>query len=170
MELLVPGLILVALMVYASTRIKRVAAEAFEPESVDTPEFSLEKPEGFLSVVAPKDGLLFDGYSKDFGVGEAAEFKAARAEIRLYRDRKLKMATTAIRESTSVVSELPEVIDGRKYVVIESRSVEKGIGFREFYKLSERGGDVVEMKLITIEDMDEITAKAETMLASFVIK
>ena len=32
MELLIPGLILVALMVYASTKIKKAAAAAFEPE------------------------------------------------------------------------------------------------------------------------------------------
>jgi hypothetical protein len=35
MEILIPGLILVALMVYVSTRIKRAAARAFEPENVD---------------------------------------------------------------------------------------------------------------------------------------
>src|SRR5687767_8261126 len=48
MELLIPGLILVALMVYASTRIKRTAAAAFDRETVDTEDFIIQKPEGFL--------------------------------------------------------------------------------------------------------------------------
>jgi len=171
MELLIPGLILVALMVYASTRIKRVAAEAFEAESVETDDFSLEKPEGFLSVVRPADGLAFEAYSKDFGNGEAADFKAARAEIRIYKDRKLKMSANAIRESTALTSEVTEVIDGRKYIVLEAGSVERGIGFREFYKLAERSSDVVEMKMTVIENIgNEVATKADTMLTSFVVK
>ena len=82
MELLIPGLILVAFMVYASTRIKRVAAEAFEPETVETDDFTLDKPEGFLNVINRDPSLAFYAYSKDMGVGEAAEFRAGRAEIR----------------------------------------------------------------------------------------
>jgi len=171
MELLIPGLLLVALMVYASTRIKRVAAEAFEAESVDAAEFVLEKPEGFLSVVSPADGLAFEAYSMDFGADEASDFRAARCEIRVYRSRTLKYATAAIREAAKVTSETPEVIDGRKYIILEAGSVEKGVGFRELYKLTEKDGDVAELKITILEDADdELAQKAESMLVSFTLK
>ncbi|MBP6001909.1 MAG: hypothetical protein KA746_00610 [Pyrinomonadaceae bacterium] len=171
MELLIPGLILVALMVYASTRIKRVAAEAFEAETIETAEFSIEKPEGFLNVIRPHDGLALEAYSKDFGSADAADFKAARAEIRIYRNRSLKYAAGAIREAAKVTSETTEVIDGRKYVVFEAEMVERGIGFREIYKLAESGGNVVELKFIVLETLPEaISAGVDAMLSSFTVK
>ena len=52
MEILVPGLILVALMVWLSTRIKRNAAAAFDAERVETEDLIVEKPGGFLHVLA----------------------------------------------------------------------------------------------------------------------
>ena len=67
MELLIPGLILVALMVWASTRIKKNAAAAFDAEVIETESFSIRKPEGFLHVLNDDSGLAFRSYSKDFG-------------------------------------------------------------------------------------------------------
>ena len=171
MELLIPGLLLVALMVYASTRIKRVAAEAFEAETVDAAEFSIDKPEGFLNVVSPAGGLSLQIYSKDYGINEASDFRAARGEVRVYEKRTLKFAATAIRESTAVTSEVPEIIDGRKYIVFEAESVEKGIGFREMYKLAEKDGSVIELKIKAVEDIgDELSKKIDAILASFILK
>ena len=83
MELLIPGLILVGLMVYASTRIKRSAARAFEAETVETAEFTLYKPDGFLSVLNGDPAYIFEAYSKDFGTGDDNNVRAARARIRL---------------------------------------------------------------------------------------
>ncbi len=78
MEILIIGVIVVALMVWASTRIKRSAAEAFEEEAIDTDDFSLVKPEGFLSPVENDEYLAFYAYSKEFGEEDKAE-NCARA-------------------------------------------------------------------------------------------
>src|SRR5687768_214257 len=67
MELLIPGLILVALMVYVSTRIKKSAARAYEVETVDTPEFHIEKPDGMLNPLNDQSPYAFEAYSRDFG-------------------------------------------------------------------------------------------------------
>ena len=72
MEILIPGLILVGLMVWVSTRIKRNAAKAFEREEIETAEFSLTKPEGFLAPVDPADGDTF------FGVFEGIRNRRSR--------------------------------------------------------------------------------------------
>lgn len=171
MEFVIPGLILVALMVYASTKIKRRAAEAFEPEHIETEQFLIEKPDGFLNVLNRDPSLELDIYSKQYGSDEASGFRAARVELRIYQKRTLAFATKALEESTKVTSKVSEMIDGKKYIVLEAESVEKGLGFREIYKLAEKGGRVFELKLRTLEDADgDIAAKAEQMLVSFEVK
>jgi len=67
MEILIPGLILVALMAWASTKIKRAAAAAYEAESIDTGDFSLTKPEGLINPLNNGSAYLFEAYSRDFG-------------------------------------------------------------------------------------------------------
>ena len=64
MEILIIGSLIVALMVYASTKIKRSAAQAFEEETIETDEFYLVKPEGFLNPI-----------------GNASEFEIGRAHV-----------------------------------------------------------------------------------------
>src|SRR5215218_1576466 len=84
MELLIPGLILVALMVYASTRIKKTAAEAFEPETVESDEFIIQKPEGFLNVIGGDPAYAFEAYSKEYGGEGAQEFRQGTATVTVY--------------------------------------------------------------------------------------
>ena len=59
MEILIPGLILVALMVYVSTKIKKNAVDAFGEETITTDDFVLIKPEGFLHNLNGDPALLF---------------------------------------------------------------------------------------------------------------
>lgn len=169
--ILIPGLILVALMVYASTRIKRVAAEAFEPETIDTDDFSLEKPDGFLNVINHDEALALDIYSRDMGKGEAAEFRAARAEVRVYEKRSLDYAVSAIRETVAVGGETSEVINETKYRVIEAERVDEGIVFEEKYKVAEKDGRVFEFKIVALSETNgEFQRKIDTMLNSFMLK
>jgi hypothetical protein len=85
MELLIPGLILVALMVWASTKIKKRAAEAFEPERIETGQFSLSKPEGFLHVIGSEQHL-FEAYSKEFGENDDSGSRRATIAVDLIPD------------------------------------------------------------------------------------
>jgi hypothetical protein len=171
MELLIPGLILVALMAYASTRIKRVAAEAFEPETVETDDFTLEKPAGFLNVINRDTSLAFQAYSKEMGSGEASEFRAARAEARIYENRTLDYAVNAIKETTAVTTDTAEIIAERKYRVLEAESTENGIGFQEMYKLAEKDRRVVEFKIISVAGIDaELARNIDLLFNSFVMK
>src|SRR5438067_6433543 len=114
MELLIPGLILVGLMVYASTRIKRSAARAFEAETVETAEFTLYKPDGFLSVLNGDPAYAFEAYSKDFGTGDDKNVRAARATIRVLDGIDLNKAVANVKNSVKPVSELSEVIGDAK--------------------------------------------------------
>ena len=83
MELAIPGLIIVALMVYASTKIKRMSAEAFAAEVVEGDKFVIEKPQGFLHVLNGDPQLAFEAYSKEFGKEHAEKIRQARFELRI---------------------------------------------------------------------------------------
>lgn len=171
MELLIPGLILVALMVYASTKIKKTAALAFEPESIDTKGFSLEKPDGFLSVINGNPDLEFEGYSKEFGVDGAEDFKQARVEVRFFGNTDLRSAADRIKESSTIAADISEMIANRKYRLIEAERVEKGIRLLEFYKIAASGSGIRELKILTLAETDaEIAAKVENILKSFTVK
>src|SRR4051812_15343952 len=96
MELLVPGLIIVALMVYASTKIKRHSVKAFEGEKIEGNGFSLIKPDGFLHNLNTSDESDFEAYSKEFGEGSASDRR--RALLKLKRtDDDIASVRTAIR-------------------------------------------------------------------------
>lgn len=155
MELLIPGLILVALMVYASTRIKKSAAAAFEAESIAGPNFTIDKPEGFLSVVNGKPELEFEAYSRDFGGEGAEDIRQARAEIRRL-------------DGVEKFVGVSEVVDGRKYVIAEMDTEEKGVALREITKTVETATGPLQLKVTRLaETNDEMLRKIEMMIASF---
>lgn len=171
MEILILGLILVGFMVYASTRIKRTAAGAFEAETVESDDFVIEKSAGFLHVLNGDPALSFEAYSKDMGVDDARRFRAARAELRIYEKRTLDYASTAVKESTKIDSQVSEVVDGQKYRTLEGTSEDKGVKFREIYKLAEKDGRVFEFKLSTLETAEtEFSKRADAMFGSFTVK
>jgi hypothetical protein len=171
MELLIPGLILVALMVYASTRIKKTAAQAFEPETIETDAFTIEKPEGFLSVINGNPELEFEAYSREFGGEGAEDVKQARAEVRCYDGTNLTAAVRRIEEKSKVVSNVAEIIGERKYRLIEAEKTEKDVGLLEFYKIAETASGVRELKIIALDETNaDVARKIETMISSFTVK
>lgn len=171
MELLIPGLILVALMVYASTRIKKTAAAAFEAETIENETFSLEKPDGFLTVLNGNADLLFESYSRDFGDEPAENIRQARIEVRKLAITTPEQAAKKIAGEAKVTSKTTEIINERKYLLIESERVEKGIGHVDLYKLAASGSDVVQLKIIALERTSEdVARKIQSLASSFQVK
>ena len=172
MELLIPGLILVALMVYASTRLKKYTAAAFEAESVETDEFAIEKPAGFLHVLNGDPTYAFEAYSREFGTSGAENIRRATVTIRTDAGRSIKQITAdRIRKEDGKVSDTTEVVDGIKYKVIELTRTEKGVDRRIFHKLAESNGKVYDLRIAALsETTDELLPGIETLLSSFRIK
>jgi hypothetical protein len=86
MEILIVGVIFVALMVYVSTKIKKSAASAFEQELIEKEDFKLIKPEGFISPIDENSDFAFEAYTKEFGKNEADEFRQAQANLLVISD------------------------------------------------------------------------------------
>ena len=172
MELLIPGLILVALMVYASTRIKKTAAAAFEPETIETDDFIIQKPEGFLNVIGGDPQYAFEAYSKDFGGAPSEDVRQATAKLRIYDGMTVDEAVAKLQGAENeIVSDIAEVIGEQKYRVIEYISIEKNVKFRILFKIAENKGQVYELKIAALNNAnEEFMRKIEPMLDSFEIR
>src|SRR4051812_17512027 len=81
MEILIIGILVVALMAYASTKIKKSAQVAYELEVFENEAFTITKPEGFIIPYNEKSPHLFEAYSKDFGDDEARKFNQCWAIV-----------------------------------------------------------------------------------------
>src|SRR6476620_3282039 len=98
MELVIPGLIIVALMAWASTKIKKRAADAFETESIETDRYSLRKPEGFLHVLGDSEHEFY-AYSREYGSGSGSKVRRATIEIDAFKSASVADVRNGIKSS-----------------------------------------------------------------------
>ena len=169
MEFLIPGLILVGLMVWASTRIKRNAAKAFEREEIETADFSLTKPEGFLSIVDPPDGAAFSAYSKEFGIDGAEKMRRSTAELRVFPNAQLsEIVERAKKGASTVLSEQTGVIGGKKCANIVVERLEEGILLESHYNIVAGTEAVYQLTVNVLSDnKDEFRSRVDELLTSF---
>lgn len=172
MELLIPGLILVALMVYASTKIKRTTAAAFEAETVETDEFVVNKPDGFLHVLNGDPQYAFEAYSKEFGGPGAENVRRANVTVTVVAGSTVKeQAERRLNTGNQVIEDISEVIGDTKYRLIETRSAVNDVEYRNLFKIAERGGKVYVFAIVAIADTtDEAMRDIEAMLSGFELK
>ena len=163
MEFLIPGLILVAVMVYLSTRIKKTAADAFNAESIDADGYSLEKPEGFLHVLGDEKHE-FMAYSKEFGEDDNARFHRATIELD-------GLTETDVASVQKAVCEAAVNSAVRQADVIEADELANETEFRTVYKLAARGSSVYRLRFAVLaEHFDEFSRRIDDTLESFVTK
>src|SRR5688572_25283370 len=147
MELLIPGLILVALMVWASTRIKKNAAAAFDAESVETDRFVIRKPDGFLHVLNDDSGLAFRSYSKEFGKVGDRDVRRATIEIECHAGTDIESVKEAIEGQAEKNSSFETYLDAEeKAAWMTSTRIVDGSEFEITHKLVTRGSDVWEAR------------------------
>lgn len=81
MEILIIGVIIVALMAYASTKIKKAASEAYKEEILENEYFTITKPDGLIIPVKEYSEFMFEAYSKEFGEDEAEKLNRCWAVV-----------------------------------------------------------------------------------------
>lgn len=172
MELLIPGLILVALMVYASTKIKKIAARAYEPETFETEQFSIEKPDGFIIPVADNEAQEFRAYTKEFGTDTAERLRQATAKISIYGDTTFEEARDRAKHSVrKVVSEKASYLGDAHVCELETASEKEGVPLKVYFKICQGREKIFELRISVLEELkDEYLRKTESMLASFELK
>lgn len=170
MEILIVGAIVVALMVWASTKIKRSAAEAFEEEAIETDDFSLVKPEGFLSPVENDEYLAFYAYSKEYGEEEKAE-KLRQSLIKLKVLAGKSLAETGKDVKAGFDKLLSEDAPDENTLILKGEKNEKEVDRLFYHKLVARREQVFDLEIFILADYEEKYAeKAEKLLASFRVK
>lgn len=172
MELLIPGLILVALMVYASTRIKKTAAAAFDSETVESDDFVIQKPDGFLNKINRDEQFEFEAYSKEFGVDEAADFRQGSINLTIRYQGTIDDAVAEIKaDDVTVTEDMTEVVGSRRYRVIDAERIVKGISFHVTYKIAEKDSKIYKLEAVRLaETSDEFARKIEVMVSSFELR
>jgi len=167
MEILIPGLILVALMVWASTKIKKRAADAFEAEFVETESFSLQKPEGFLHVIGDPEHE-FNAYSREFGGADNSGDRRATIEIDLFPDAQLANVRDEIRRSALKATIGTETANTCE---LETEESANEIAINAFYKIVAGEAGVFRLRFAVLaEHSGDYLRKMEETLDGFVLK
>jgi hypothetical protein len=168
MEILIPGLILVALMVYVSTKIKKNAAKAYETEFIETDEFSLTKPDGFLNPLSDNSAFAFEAFTIDFGAEPHQHLKQASIELTEHEGSTLDAVCGEIRQnSRKIVSERTD--DGA--VLIEAEHDLDRAVVDVFYKVTEGRDKIWRLRALVLpEHKDEYLRRIEKTLESFTLK
>lgn len=163
MELLIPGLILVAVMAYLSTRIKKRAADAFNAETIGNERYSFEKPEGFLHVVGDKQHE-FMAYSSEFGEDDDSRFRRATIELDV-------LPGTDVASVTEAICEAAENSNVRPENIIEADEWANETEFRAVYKLIECDSSVYRLRFAVLaEHFAAYSSRIDDTIESFVIK
>lgn len=171
LAILIPGLIIVALMVWASTRIKRMAAAAFESETIETDDFIIQKPDGFLNNLNGDPKYAFETYSKEFGI-EATNIRQGRVRLKVTEHAKIDRIIAGFEdEGNEIVDDVTEVIGGTRYRLIDAKRDENGHDVCVTYKIGEKDSRVFTLEAIRLaETSDEFTRKIEAFSDSFELK
>ncbi len=172
MEILIVGSIIVALMVWASTRIKRDAAAAYDEELIEGVGFTLTKPAGFIHMLNDDSGVAFRANSRDFGTGDAAEIYQATITVERHEGKELDALAAEIKKpATEVLSEERFTAHGRMNVRLELSVIDEKIELRRFVRLAESEGAIFELRADVLEEMSTEHAKAiENLIGGFNVK
>jgi hypothetical protein len=150
MEILIIGVILVAIMAYVSTKIKNAAKEAYNQENFENEYFTILKPEGFIIPVKVSSEFLFETYSKDLG--------EEIIEEEFYQCR----ATVTEKAGIEVETEL-----------LETEESENGLSFKTFSKtlVNQNLKKSFNLKIFVLPEYQEkYTNEINLMLGSFTLK
>jgi hypothetical protein len=170
MEILIIGGIIVALMIYTSTKIKRSAAAAFAEETIETDEFSLVKPEDFLSPVENPDFLAFYAYSKEYGEeGKAERSRQGLIKLKVLAGRSLAEIAKDLKKSFDTV--LSEEKPDQNTFLLTGEKSEKDVETLYYHKLVADGERIFDLEMAVLaEYREKYEEKAEKLLSSFRVK
>jgi hypothetical protein len=168
MELLIPGLILVALMVWASTKIKKTAAEAYSEETVSTGGFTLVKPEGFIIPVNDDPAILFEARSREYETVASGSLPAASVTVENSGGMAFDDACISIKSKADRILEEDVHREGSRVSMITAEESEDSVSYVTTYKVIEAAENVLILRARTLPEQSvELGQKVEAMVRSF---
>lgn len=171
MELLIPGLILVALMVWASTKIKRISASAFEPEQIEMPLYLIQKPGGFLHVLNDDSGLDFSAYSKELESLGKRDYRVGMIEVEILDGKTLDERISEIEKLMAEMTVSPYLDGGERSAIVQGRRHENDVDYFETRKIVARGSRLIELRIAILADhAKDFGSKTDKILGGFLVK
>lgn len=175
MEILIIGGIFVALMAYVSTRIKKSAASAYEPETIETAEYSLVKPEGFISPVGGKSVFAFEAYTKDFGESDATEkLYRAQANLRIAASENFAVYCERAKQTFDEIlsaETFGAAHGGRKICLLKAENRENAVKTLEYRKIIAGEARIYDLQAIVLSDAYDVYGeRIEKLVESFRVK
>lgn len=171
MEILIIGLIIVALMAYTSTKIKKAAREAFEPETVSGNGYSITKSEGYM-VPARDDNtpIEFEIVSKEFGGGECSKRRRVSLTLSISSGGLAGVRKELRRQLTEITEdELSKDSQKTTLAITGDRELD-GCPVRIFMRGFDRGGKIYRFEAVaTLEDIEDNEENIKAMLDSILI-
>ncbi|MFM9905905.1 MAG: hypothetical protein ACKVQJ_15180 [Pyrinomonadaceae bacterium] len=169
--ILIPGIILVALMVYASTRIKKIAAAAFEAETIETDDFVIQKPDGFLHVLNGDPKYAFETYSKEYGNDSTGE-RLGRVNLTIRKGGTVDEVVAGLTASNGeILEDLTEMIGAKRYRIIETKRNKNDVGLNIIHRIAAKAENIYVVEAIRLsEASNEFTRKIEGFIGSFELK
>ncbi len=169
MEILIIGVFVVALMIYTSTKIKKSAAEAYQEEIVETDEFSLVKPEGFLNPIRRESEFAFESYSKDYGEDDAETIRQGMMTVKVFTNQKFGKVCKLARQSVDKVSS-EENIDNRTFWLTGEKT-EKDVDTKIHHKIIANNQKIFDLKITILAKVEaDYSERIEKTLESFRVK
>lgn len=172
MEILIIGVIVVALMVYASTKIKKAAREAYEAETVATEEYSLKKCEGYLiPALDERSGSKLEILSKAYGTDKCGKMRQVALSLTIEKGVELAGVRKKLRAELDNIAADELIKDTQKITLtMTGKSEQDGCPTRVFIKYFARSGNIYKFKAVALEEnIDEHLENIESMLESIII-
>lgn len=176
MEILIVGAVVVALMVFISTKIKKSVAAAFEREIIENENFRLIKPAGFINPINENSEFAFEAYTKEFGKNDADEFRQASAHVTVISGSDFKTAIESVKKNRrKILSEeiFENAVAKQKICLLESETIAKNVPARMFDKIieAERQSEIYHLQVVVIDAYAEAYAeRIKEMIESFAVK
>jgi hypothetical protein len=176
MEIFIIGVFVVALMVYVSTRIKKSAAQAYEPETIYAEDFTIKKPAGFINPINDDSPFAFEAYTKDFGTDDAKDFRQARARLRRISDSSFDAVCKSAKQSAGKIlwknfSENPS--QGQRVFLLETEGNENNVPTFTFWKIieSKERRKIYELQVSVLQEYKtKFADELAEMIESFAVK
>ena len=176
MEIFIVGIFVVALMVYVSTRIKKSAAQAYEPEMIEAEDYRINKPAGFINPVNDDSPFEFEAYTKDFGTDEAKNFRQARAKLRAISDSSFDAVCKYAKQSAGKITSKnfsENVARGQRVFLLEAEGTEDNVPIFSAWKIveSRERRKIYELQISVLQEYKtEFADEIAEMIESFVVK
>ncbi len=168
MELLIPGLALVALMIWASTKIKKQAAEAYAEEVVTTDRFTITKPEGFIIPLNEDSPYLFEARTKEHETIRRESIPASAVTVIERNDASFEAVVDETRTNADKVVDEDHHREGSPVCVINTEESDGESVYAVIYKIVDLGDRSLVLRVRTLpEQSEELLRKVDTMVRSF---